>query len=193
MRQTDPWSNFTVSFFVSVAWQPCNLEEISCSFGIVFLALILTPTDYAWMMILTQHVTGFPRGVQDNPQLIPNWSDWYFMNENSIVSVVFDIWHSSKTPSQAAVRGEPWSVGEGGTKRDKQVNQVECYISKNSAAILLFSWYLNTHSAHLGYFRRLPPASDIRLGRNGQFWDICDAARMNTGVNRQAEGRHSAR
>ena len=23
------------------------------------------------------------------------------------------------------------------------------------------------HSAHLGYFRRLPPASDIRLGRNG--------------------------
>ena len=50
-----------------------------------------------------------------------------------------------------------------------------------------------SHSAHLGYFRRLPPASDIRLGRNGQFWDICDAARMNTGVNRQAEGRHSAR
>ena len=49
------------------------------------------------------------------------------------------------------------------------------------------------HSAHLGYFRRLPLASDIRLGRNGQFWDICDAARMNTGVNRQAEGRHSAR
>ena len=39
------------------------------------------------------------------------------------------------------------------------------------------------HSAHLGHFRRLPPASDIRLGRNGQFWDICDAA----------EGRHSAR
>ena len=49
------------------------------------------------------------------------------------------------------------------------------------------------HSAHLGHFRRLPPPSEIRLGRNGQFWDICDAARMNTGVNRQAEGRHSAR
>ena len=42
---------------------------------------------------------------------------------------------------------------------------------------------LGAHSAHLGHFRRLPPASDIRLGRNGQFWDICDAA----------EGRHSAR
>ena len=41
----------------------------------------------------------------------------------------------------------------------------------------------NGHSAHLGYFRRLPPASELRLGRNGQFWDICDAA----------EGRHSAR
>ena len=50
-----------------------------------------------------------------------------------------------------------------------------------------------SHSAHLGHFRRLPPPSEIRLGRNGQFWDICDAARMNTGVNRQAEGRHSAR
>ena len=40
------------------------------------------------------------------------------------------------------------------------------------------------------------PAASASFGyttRSGQFWDICDAARMNTGVNRQAEGRHSAR
>ena len=70
---------------------------------------------------------------------------------------------------------------------------VQSYSMTSDKAISAIASHIQPHSAHLGHFRRLPPASDIRLGRNGQFWDICDAARMNTGVNRQAEGRHSAR
>ena len=38
--------------------------------------------------------------------------------------------------------------------------------------ILSKAGHIPWHSAHLGHFRRLPPASEIRLGRNGQFWDI---------------------
>ena len=45
------------------------------------------------------------------------------------------------------------------------------------------------HSELLGHFRRLPPASEIRLGRRLIYRKlcVCDAARMNTGVNRQTK------
>ena len=44
---------------------------------------------------------------------------------------------------------------------------------------LLAIWQrgISPHSELLRNFRRLPPASDIHLGRNAQFLAICDAAR----------------